>query len=217
MMDTPSERGRVIQFPTVFSPNDAEILTEGFAVRRTGIRFMPMLHGFLTAIALSPGEIPREAWLRAVWGHRLDPGPRDLRQISRLQGPLLRFHDTIERSLHPAARTFRIDPLEPGASRDPTFAAQVWCTGFYKATLLDAAHWRWLEKTSPELVRPIWLFGRHAGMKAMVHTTRGYDVTSKRWLPRIQPAVRSIRDFWLSAPDTTATRRRRVSGPRAPR
>ena len=200
-------RGRVIRFPTGFSARDAQIMKEVFAARRTGIRFMPMLHGFLTAIAVAPAAIPRDVWLRAVWGHRGEPRARDLRQIAVLRDPVLRLHAVIERSLDPAIDTFRVDLLDPGASRDPVFEAQVWCTGFYKATLLDAANWRWLEKTSPELIRPIWLFGRDAGLKAMVHATRGYHATAKRWLPRIRPSVLAIRDFWHSRPDTTDARR----------
>lgn len=209
MTDTPKNDSKVVPFKTRFSAKDREVLEDLFSVRRTGIRFYPSLHGFMTAIAIGPTPIAQETWLRAVWGHRLEPQPLDQRRIERLRDPVLRMYASVEHSLRPEVDTFRFDFTEEFGSRDATLSADMWCNGFFKATLLDEQSWRWLQKSQPELIRPIWLFGRGAGLKAMARTTRGYRATSAQWLPRIEPAVRAIRDFWRSGPDRSMKLRKR--------
>lgn len=76
MTDTPKKDSKVVPFKIRFGEKDRKVLEDLFSVRRTGIRFYPSLHGFMTAIAIGPTPIAQETWLRAVFGDTdssLDP------------------------------------------------------------------------------------------------------------------------------------------------
>lgn len=202
MVDGPprSGTGTVIPFPTQFSARDQETLQDTFEKRRTGIRFFDALHGFMSAILIGPEPIPQSTWLPVVWGHRKPPSPLEQRRIAAMQGPMLRFHESIAEALEGGAQAYRI-PLDLFDDGDPEtieFAASVWCDGFYKGLRLDRPSWAWLKRHEPALLRPMWVFGTGPGIFYRVRSSFGRPRATQLWAPRLEPAVFAIRDFWRS-------------------
>jgi len=201
MVDGPNRSGTVIPFPTQFSDRDQGTLEEILSKRRTGIRFVGALHGFLTAILIGPEPIPQATWLPVVWGHRKAPSPLEHRRIGAMHDPMLRFHASVADALRHGRRAFRIplDLFDDGDPESIEFAATVWCDGFYKGIRLDRPSWTWLKRYEPALLRPMWVFGTGPGIYYRVQSSFGRARATQLWAPRLEPAVLAIRDYWRSS------------------
>ena len=123
---------------------------------------MDALHGYLTAIAIGPEQVPVDEWLPRVWGPSADDEP-DFRNEQQAQ----RIRDLLVRSLNEILVTFDVAPKD----FEPLFSvhqwkgkevldAEAWCWGFLEGVSLRANAWQAL-RDSPQaaLLRAIYLLG----------------------------------------------------------
>lgn len=169
--------------------------------RRVGVRTFNEFHGLLTAVALSPRPIPESEWFAVVAGQEAARSPREQRQLDRLRRSVRRSYDHVFWSVM-AHEPFVIDlngyepPFEPFYAEDLEPPADLWCRGFLKGTRIDPAPWQWLWRKQPQLLRPVWAFGKPAGRDASYKARRGWEQAVVHWAERLAPSVHAIRDYW---------------------
>lgn len=124
---------------------------------------MDVLHGYLTALAIGPMELPMSQWLPRVWGSDPAKPPkfaseRESRRIAQLIG---RFMNEIAITFEAAPKEF--EPLfcevetEDGSKR---LDAEGWTSGFCEAMGLCPDAWEpvWISELAGQM-RPILLLG----------------------------------------------------------
>lgn len=125
------------------------------------------LHGFLTAVALTPADIAPSAWLPHVWNDSLDDTPafESPSQEKRLNAYALRMFEGIMEELAEADGQFAplVAQIET-ASGQAYSDAEGWCQGFVQGILLLHEHWDAFLASSAGrcLVLPIFLLGAEA-------------------------------------------------------
>lgn len=130
-----------------------------------GVHSAAALHGFLTAIALVPIELPAKCSLPYVWSDGPDSPPAfdNALQERRLRMYARRMYDDIVETLCDPERTYAI----PARSRLPAGApasepeSEDWCRGFLRGMAIGLEHWRafLVTPTAHRLLLPIVLLG----------------------------------------------------------
>lgn len=120
-------------------------------------------HGLLTALAVSPDELPPEDWLPLVLGE--DPELLDFAEVDLVVGMLLRLAANVEQSL----QQFSYEPIFMQHEEDGEMQIDVggWCEGFSIGIDLLAERWEAQLRADPELMRlltPILQLGVEAGV-----------------------------------------------------
>lgn len=123
---------------------------------------MDALHGYLTAIAIGPEQVPVDEWLPRVWGPDDDDAPqfRNAQEAERVRSLVTRMLEEIVVTFEVAPRDF-----EPLFSEYPhkgksVLDGEAWCWGFLEGVNLRPQAWAALFN-SPQagLLRAIQLLG----------------------------------------------------------
>lgn len=177
----------------MFSDHDFDTLDEWLSRRPAGLLDIVELEGFLTAIVIGPNLLMPNIWLPKVWGGK-SPRFRDLDEMNRFTALVMNFYNEIAECFAGAPDRFEPTFYERKVGRKTYLIVDEWCTGFMKATRLDAAAWKPLKRDRPELLKPIELFGTRAGYREL--DAGGAAAMHTKWSPRIAPAVRKIHAYW---------------------
>lgn len=125
------------------------------------VQSVAALHGFLSAIARVPTELPDASWLPYVWSDCTDSSVTfdSLLQERRLQAYVARMYDDIVEALRNPDCTYTT--LARPASCSITAAAEDWSRGFLRGMALCLVHWRpfLATPTGHRLLLPIVLLG----------------------------------------------------------
>jgi len=114
-----------------------------------------MLHGFLTALSLSPVPAPRTEWLPAVWGEDLrQPAFTSAAQQQQIEGLLERLFAQTKLALTDGDFT----PILYVDENDHLDIARPWCFGFTQGVWLQEEAWTDLldDEDSGALLEPIF-------------------------------------------------------------
>ncbi|MBZ5561651.1 MAG: UPF0149 family protein [Acidobacteriia bacterium] len=91
------------------------------------------LHGFLTALVVSPTFVPPSQWLAEAWGKE-EPTFDSDEQAEHFLGLLLRLYDSISQTLEENPKAFVPILYECDSGEDPKkepdVTAEDWCVGF---------------------------------------------------------------------------------------
>jgi uncharacterized protein len=177
-----------------FSDADYQALADWLERRTRGILDVVELEGFLTAVVIGPNTLQPMQWLPKVWGGKT-PKFRDLEELNRFIALVMGFYNDLVLWFELEPDRFQPTFHEHKQEGRRIVIVDEWCVGFLKGMRLDAAAWKPLKKEQPEFLKPIELFGSHAGWKELV--AGGGAEMHKRWSPKIAPAVREIYRYWL--------------------
>lgn len=114
-----------------------------------------MLHGFLTALSLSPVPAPRTEWMPAVWGEDLRrPAFTSAAQQQQIEDLLDRLLAQIKQGLIDGDYT----PILYVDENDHLDIARPWCFGFTQGIWLQEEAWTGLldDEDSGALLEPIF-------------------------------------------------------------
>jgi len=122
---------------------------------------MDTLHGFLTALAIGPVEVPMAEWLPHIWGDpKTPPQFQSNRESKKITGLIGRFMNEIMITFEAAPKEF--DPLfcEVEAEGGALLDGEPWARGFWEGIALRKQAWEpaWASEIAP-LLRPIYLLG----------------------------------------------------------
>lgn len=123
---------------------------------------MDALHGYLTAIAIGPDDVPVDEWLPRVWGPDDDDAPqyKNAQQAGRVRS-------LVTRMLEEIVVTFEVAPkdFEPLFSEYPhkgksVLDGEAWCWGFLEGVNLRPQAWAPLfDSPQASLLHAIELLG----------------------------------------------------------
>ncbi|HEY8606670.1 MAG TPA: UPF0149 family protein [Noviherbaspirillum sp.] len=123
---------------------------------------MDALHGFLTALAIGPAEVPMSEWLPVVWGEHGERGPafKTPKERERITALIARFMNEVSMTFEVAPRDFEPLYCEHEHEGKTLLDADAWAWGFWEGMQLRADAWEpaWSSSLA-ELLRPIYLLG----------------------------------------------------------
>ncbi len=161
---------------------------------------MDALHGYLTAIAIGPADVPADEWLPRVWGPDADDAPdfRDDAQAARIR-------ELLERSLQEIVVTFDVAPKD----FEPLFSVhqwkgkevldgEAWCWGFLEGVSLREAAWQpLLASPQSSLLRAIRLLGAEEIEEEEVKLVDD-PMKCHKLAIEVEASVSQIQRFWAS-------------------
>ncbi|GLS03964.1 hypothetical protein GCM10007860_11100 [Chitiniphilus shinanonensis] len=158
---------------------------------------LSMLHGYLTALLISPDEPLPDTWLPPVWGDGSQrPRFDSPAQQTHIEDLVLRLYNQLsdELSAEPPAFT----PMVYVDEDSGTDIAQQWCYGFMLGTSLDPDSWQPLleDEDGIELIGPILDCAdeeSRADMEAEGENLVQFEHQLAAALPELIP---TIRDYW---------------------
>jgi uncharacterized protein len=166
-----------------------------------------MLDGFLTALAISPANLPPSQWLPEVWGEGVAWHSPD--QQERMTALVFRHANDLLFYLRDRPTTF--EPLlyerEHAGKTEPVI--DEWCIGFVIAMGLDEAAWEPLldSDEGDELLEPILLFGSEAGWEQLKQDP-ALAARQAEFAAMLGDIVLAILDWSLPLRKAAGTRRR---------
>jgi uncharacterized protein len=123
---------------------------------------MDSLHGFLTALAIGPHEIPMAEWLPIVWGSRGAQGPefKSPKEAERISALIARFMNEVTLTFEVAPKEFEPLFCEHEHEGKTLLDADAWAWGFWEGMQLRAESWEpiWSSELAP-IIEPIYLLG----------------------------------------------------------
>ncbi len=160
---------------------------------------MDALNGYLTAIAIGPGDIAPEQWLPRIWGPTPQDAPkfRDAQQSARVR-------ELLSRALEEIRVTFEVAPKD----FEPLFSvhkfkgkelldAEAWCWGFLEAISLNEAAWQPLRASSQSiLLRAVDLLRAEEINDAQLVLVDD-PVKCHKLAIEVEASVPQIQRFWL--------------------
>lgn len=124
---------------------------------------MDVLHGYLTALAIGPLEMPMAEWLPRVWGSDPKNGPKFAsdKENKRIVSLIARFMNEIAITFEAAPKEF--EPLFCEVETDDgkkLLDAEGWASGFWEAMQLRSQAWEpvWHSEIADRM-HPIRLLG----------------------------------------------------------
>ena len=123
---------------------------------------MDSLHGFLTALAIGPEEVPMQDWLPLVWGAYGDKGPpfRNEKEAKRITGLIARFMNEVLTTFSVAPKDFEPLYCEHEFEGRTLVDGDAWAWGFWEGMQLRADAWEPIHASNiAPLLRPIYLLG----------------------------------------------------------
>lgn len=113
---------------------------------------MDVLHGYLTALAIGPRDLPMTTWLPRVWGSdpRKAPMFSSDKERTRIISLIARFMNEIAITFEAAPKEYEalfceVETEDGRKTMDP----EGWASGFWEAMQLCAPEWE--SETAPEL------------------------------------------------------------------
>jgi uncharacterized protein len=122
---------------------------------------MDSLHGFLTAIAIGPQEVPMAEWLPHVWGESGDgPSFRNEKEAQRITTLIARFMNEIAITFEVAPKEFEALFCETEWKGKTLVDGEAWAWGFWEGINLREDAWApiWESELAP-LMEPVYLLG----------------------------------------------------------
>ena len=166
---------------------------------------MDSLHGFLTAIAIGPENIPTAEWLPRVWGTETEDAPefRDAEQAARIQKLAERMLEEIVVTFEVAPKDFEPLFCEHQWKGKPVLDAEAWAWGFTEGMLLRDAAWQPL-RDSPQagLLRAIYLLGAEEIEEEEVALVDD-PIKCHKLAVEIEASIPQIHRFWKAQTKTT--------------
>ncbi|MBK4733292.1 UPF0149 family protein [Noviherbaspirillum pedocola] len=159
---------------------------------------MDALHGYLTALAIGPQEVPFAEWLPRVWG----PSPEDAPEF-KSDAEHKRITGLIARVMNDIITTFEVAPneyeplfLELDYQGRKLLDAESWAWGFCEGMELKADAWQPLwDSDQAELLRPIYLLGAEEIEEEELPLVDN-PVKCDKLAIEIEAAIPMIRRFW---------------------
>lgn len=148
------------------------------------------VHGFLTAIIVSPEKVDQDEWLTAVWGK---PQFADEAEEQRMTGLLLRLRNEIATTLQ-AGRSFEPLVVEVEEDGEVAEAHEGWCFGFMLGVAHHQALWDRLPHDEKTLVEPM-------AQLALLNSEEEPGMSEEEyaaWVELIPGAVMGLYSFWRS-------------------
>ena len=158
---------------------------------------LSMLHGFLTAQLVGPGELPPDRWFGMVWGeHGEQPQWQNPKQREHIESLILRFYNQLTDELNSDPPSFT--PLVYLDEERDLEIVQQWCYGFVLGTSLNEAGWQALldDDDNSNLIAPILDCSddeARAAAEADGEDLALFEHNIAQALPEVIPA---IRDYW---------------------
>jgi len=123
---------------------------------------MDSLHGYLTALAIGPEEVPMTEWLPRVWGSFAEKGPtfRNEKEARRITTLIGRFMNEVLITFEVAPKEYEPLYCEQEIDGRMLIDAEGWAWGFWEGMDLRAEAWEpiW-ESELAEIMEPIYLLG----------------------------------------------------------
>ena len=171
---------------------------------------MDALHGFLTALAIGPQEVPFTEWLPRVWGATPEDAPqfKSDKEAQRITALIARFMNEVTMTFEVAPKEFEPLYVEHAFEGDTLIDPEGWCWGFWEGVELRADAWNavWDSEAGP-LMRPIYLLGAdeieedelaevddpRKAHKLALEIEANLPGIYRYWLPRRKAAVETVR------------------------
>jgi uncharacterized protein len=159
---------------------------------------MDSLHGYLTAIAIGPEEIPMAEWLPRVWGSFGAEGPKfkNDKEAQRITSLIARFMNEVMITFEVAPKEYEPLYCEQDINGKPLIDAEGWAWGFWEGMDLRAEAWEpiW-ESNLADIMEPVYLLGAEEieeGEMALVDTPD----KRHRLALEMEAAIPHIWKFW---------------------
>jgi uncharacterized protein len=123
---------------------------------------MDALHGYLTALAIGPEEVPMAEWLPVVWGEYGETGPRfeTPKQAQRITSLIARFMSEVLVTFEVAPKEFEPLFCEHEHEGRTLVDGDAWAWGFWEGIQLRRDAWEpAFASNIGELLRPVYLLG----------------------------------------------------------
>ncbi|NEX60294.1 UPF0149 family protein [Noviherbaspirillum galbum] len=171
---------------------------------------MDSLHGFLTALAIGPEEVPMAEWLPVVWGSAGEKGPafKTPKEQQRIVGLIGRFMNEILMTFDVAPKDFEPLYCEFEENGKTLIDGEGWAWGFWEGMQLRADAWEPLwESPLADMARPIVLLGAEEieeddmplvddevkRSKLAIEVEAAIPHVHQFWKPRRKSAVQQVR------------------------
>jgi uncharacterized protein len=116
------------------------------------------LDGFMTALVLSPKEVPMTLWYPAIWGgEQHEPELESEDEAEQIEELLTRMHDSLREQLQEAPEEFSALFYEGEFEGRTITVVEEWCFGFMRGVQL--ARWPALSAAQTALLDSIALHG----------------------------------------------------------
>ncbi|HVL75980.1 MAG TPA: UPF0149 family protein [Noviherbaspirillum sp.] len=123
---------------------------------------MDALHGYLTALAIGPEEVPMAEWLPKVWGAYGEKGPQfsSPKEAQRITALIGRFMNEVLVTFEVAPKEFEPLYCEHEHEGQPLLDADAWAWGFWEGMQLRAEAWQPIyDSELAQLMEPFYLLG----------------------------------------------------------
>jgi uncharacterized protein len=123
---------------------------------------MDALHGYLTALAIGPQEVPFAEWLPRVWGATPEDAPafKNDKEAQRITTLIARFMNEVAMTFEVAPKEFEPLFCEHQLNGRTVLDGEAWAWGFWEGMQLRADAWEPIhESPLAPLLRPIYLLG----------------------------------------------------------
>jgi uncharacterized protein len=172
---------------------------------------MDSLHGYLTALAIGPEEVPMAEWLPKVWGSAGEKGPsfKTPKEGERIIGLIGRFMNEILMTFEVAPKDFEPLYCEFEEEGKPLIDGEGWAWGFWEGMQLRADAWQpmW-DSPLADMARAIYLLGAEEveeeemalvddpvkRNKLAIEMEAAIPHIFKYWQPRRKSSVQQVRN-----------------------
>ncbi|GGC10222.1 hypothetical protein GCM10007205_19120 [Oxalicibacterium flavum] len=160
---------------------------------------MDALHGFLTALAIGPEEVPLAEWLPHVWGadESATPSFKNEKEYERVVGLIARFMNEIAITLEVAPKEYEPLFCEHEWEGKSVLDAEAWAWGFNEGVNLRAEAWAPIyDSNVAALMRPIYLLGAEEIEEEELPLVDD-PVKAHKLAIEIESAIPEIHRYWL--------------------
>lgn len=146
------------------------------------------LDGFMTALVLSPQEVPMTLWYPAIWGgEELEPELESEDEADQVEDLLTRMHDSLREQLAEAPEEFTALFYEGDYQGRTITVVEEWCFGFMRG--MQLARWPALSARQAQLLDAIALHGHEQNFPRLQQMSLDEHQAS---IQGIEPAVRAL-------------------------
>jgi len=146
------------------------------------------LDGFMTALVLSPTDVPMTAWYPAIWGgEQHEPELDSEDEAEQVEELLTRMHDSLQEQLAEAPEEFTALFYEGDYQGRTITVVEEWCFGFMRGFQL--ARWPALPAARAALFDAIALHGDEKNFPRLQQMSLDEHQAS---IEAIEPAVREL-------------------------
>lgn len=160
---------------------------------------MDALHGYLTALAIGPEEVPLVEWLPPIWGtdEKAAPKFKTEKEHERIIGLIARFMNEIAITLEVAPKEYEPLFCEHEWEGKPVIDGEAWAWGFTEGMNLRADAWQPIyESEVAPLLRPFYLLGAEE-IEEEELTLVDTPLKTHKLAIEMEAAIPAIHRFWL--------------------